>query len=357
MAHLMIYGCTGYTAQLILQKAKSIDLNLIVAGRTEGKVKAIASQFDMPYRVFDLQDTQRIDTALKNVKVLLNCSGPFRDTAEPLMRACIRNGTHYVDIAAELDSYELATELDQEASDAKVLLMPGCGGSVAMLGCLARYALGDDKTPTSIDIALHVAGPMSRGSVVSAAAGLTSQCLKRTQGALTEQDQSIVQNFDFGDGKGSVACFPVTLPDLITIWKSTSVPHIQTFVHVSADENGFPSGDMQDIPDGPTEEQREANPYHASVVVTCEDGSVKEAVLHTVNGYSFTAQASLEAARRILEGVNATGFQTPADVFGMRFVDSVAGSVMEMRGGNGASAEALLRAADFGTKAVDVHSR
>ncbi|KAL2210439.1 hypothetical protein CC79DRAFT_1330807 [Sarocladium strictum] len=209
--------------------------------------------------------------------------------------------------------------------------MPGCGGSVAMLGCLAKFALNGLESPVAIDIALHVAGAMSRGSAISASEGLTSRCLKRADGELVEQEATITKNFNFENGKGDVSCFPVTLPDLITIWKSTSVPNIQTFVHVSADDNSFPSGDLKDMPDGPTKEQREANPYHASVVVTSADGSTRKTVLHTVNGYTFTARASMEAAKRIVEGVGATGFQTPVDVFGMRFVDTVAGSRMGIR--------------------------
>jgi short subunit dehydrogenase-like uncharacterized protein len=238
-----------------------------------------------------------------------------------------RAGTHYLDVAAELDSYRLAEELDGKARAAKVMLMPGCGGSVAMLGCLAGYAVQGVEMPLSIDVALHVAGSMSRGSAVSAAEGLTAECLQRVGGDLVKQDVSATREFDFGDGKGSVACFPVTLPDLITIGKSTNVPNIRTFVHVPG--GALPTGDVASLPDGPTAQEREASPYHASVVVTGEDGSVKRAVLHTVNGYTFTSQASVEAVKRVLGGEAEGGFQTPAGLFGTRFVDSVAGSVIQ----------------------------
>ena len=325
----MVYGCTGYTGRLVLDYAKSINLSIIAAGRTEVKVKAFANQLDVPYRAFDVNDTQRIDVSLQDVQVLLNCSGPFKYTAKPLIHACIRNGAHYIDIAAELDSYQVAEGLDQEARDADVLLMPGCGGSVAMLGCLARYALEGIERPMSVDIALHVTGTMSRGSAVSASENLSSRCLKRRNGALVEQDANATVEFDFGNDEGKVACFPVTLPDLITIWKSTKAPNIQTYVHVSASEDGFPTGNLAEMADGPTREQREANSYHASAVVVSEDGTTRQAVLHTVNGYTFTARASVEGARRIVGGVGVRGFQTPVDVFGARFVHSVGGSEME----------------------------
>jgi short subunit dehydrogenase-like uncharacterized protein len=327
MPAFLLYGCTGYTGRLVADYAKSLNLRFILAGRAESKVRALAFQLDVPYRVFDLADPLLMEACLRDVPVLLNCAGPFARTARPLMEGCVRTGTHYLDVAAELDSYRLAEELDGRARAVKVMLMPGCGGSVAMLGCLAGYAVQGVKSPVSIDIALHVAGSMSRGSAVSAAEGLTAECLQRVGGDFVKQDVSATREFDFGDGKGSVVCFPVTLPDLITIGKSTNVPNIRTFVHVSG--GALPTGDVASLPDGPTAQEREANPYHASVVVTGEDGSVKRVVLHTVNGYTFTSQASVEAVKRVLGGEAEGGFQTPAGMFGIRFVESVAGSVIQ----------------------------
>tara|TARA_R110000751_G_scaffold28355_1_gene74002 strand:- start:759 stop:965 length:207 start_codon:yes stop_codon:yes gene_type:complete len=58
--------------------------------------------------------------------------------------------------------------------------------------------------------------------------------------------------------------------------------------------------------------------------VTDADGSVARSVLDTVNGYTFTAMAAAEAARRVLTGEVRPGFQTPADLFGNGFAESIA---------------------------------
>ncbi|SPO00351.1 uncharacterized protein DNG_03196 [Cephalotrichum gorgonifer] len=327
MAAFMIYGAYGYTGRIASEYAATLGLQVILAGRSDRKIRDLASKLDTKFLVFDVNDPFILDAALKGVRVFLNCAGPFMRTASPLMAACIRNGVHYLDIAAELDSYRLAEKLDAEASEKNVMLMPGCGGSVAMLGCLAGYAAEGIEKPVSIDVALLVAGSMSRGSAVSASENLTAECLKRVDGELIAQDTTATDSFDFNDGKGSVSCFPVTLPDLITIWKSTGASNIRTFVHVAG--NAFPSGDLDALPDGPTAQEREANPYHASVTVAGADGTVKRAALHTVNGYTFTPLASVQAAERILGGEVVRGFQTPATVFGSRFVKSVRDTVLE----------------------------
>lgn len=324
MAGLIIYGATGYTGQLASELAKSLNLPLTVAARSENKLKALAASLGVEHRVFALDDPMLVDAGLQGARALLNCSGPFLHTAEPLIEACIRNGVHYLDIAAELDSYEISEKKHEEAQKASIMLLPGCGGSVAMLGCLTHYMIEHVAHPIGIDIALHVAGPMSRGSAISAAENLTLKCLQRLDGKLVDQDSGNTMQFDFDDGKGSVSCFPATLPDVITLWRSTNIPNIRTFVHVAGD--AFPTENLDALAEGPTAKQRESNPYHVAATVTGSDGSTTRAVLHTVNGYTFTTLASVEAARRVLMGEAQAGFQTPSSLFGYRFVESIAGS-------------------------------
>ncbi|MET0969402.1 MAG: saccharopine dehydrogenase NADP-binding domain-containing protein [Tardiphaga sp.] len=319
MKTMMIYGATGYTGRMAAEHAKTARLDLVIAGRAEAPLKQLAATLGVKYRVFDVEDAAGIDAALSGISVLLNCAGPYLRTAKPFMKAAIRCGTDYLDIAAELDSYTLADALDQEAKVAGVLLLPGSGGSVAMLGCLAGHAAHRVAEPTQIRIALHVTGPMSRGSAISATENMTD-CLRLVGGKLVARSPQELRDFDFGAGAAS--CFPVTLSDLLTIHRATTIPDIETFVHVSG--GAFPDGDMSAWPDGPTAEQRDANRYQAAVEVTGADGTIVREVLDTVNGYTFTPMASAEAARRVLAGERRPGFQTPAGLFGNGFAETIA---------------------------------
>ena len=235
------------------------------------------------------------------------------------MEASIRNGVHYIDTAAELDSYRLAETLGAEARAAGITLLPGGGGSVAMLGSLAGHAVARVQNPRKIQIAMHVSGGMSRGSAISATENMTAETLARVDGELVTVANSI-RKFDFG--QGAVESFQVTLPDLITIWRATGVPDIETFVHLTGD--GFPTGDLSLLPDGPSDEERLANRYQAIVEVTDVLGKVFRSLLDTVNGYSFTAIAVAKAGRRVLAGEVRGGFQTPAGLFGNGFAETIA---------------------------------
>jgi len=320
MKKLMIYGATGYTGRMVAQCASAAGTPLILAGRSEAALVTLAASLDADYRVFPLEDMTAIDRSLRGVGVLLNCAGPFTRTADVLMRACIRNGVHYLDIAAELDGYRLAEMLDGEAKAAGVMLLPGSGGSVAMLGCLAGHTVARTNGPLSITVAMNVSGPMSRGSAVSAMGSVTAETLARVDGTLLAQSAGMIRQLDFG--KGPVDCFQVTLPDLVTIWRATHVPNIAAFVHVTGD--GFPQGELPGLPDGPSEQERLANRYQAVAEVTSADGTVVRSVLDTVNGYTFTATAAAEAGRRVLAGEERPGFQTPAMLFGDGFAETIA---------------------------------
>jgi len=320
MQKLMIYGAGGYTGRMAAEQAHAAGLPLVLGGRSHASLVQIGDLLGADSRVFDLSDADAIDQALVDMSAVLNCAGPYMDTAEPLMLAAIRSGVHYLDIAAELDSYRLAEELDEDAKAAGVMLLPGSGGSVAMLGCLAGHAAARVENPRKVAVALHVTGSMSRGSAISASRNLVAETLMLHEGLVTARPSGQTALFDFGNG--DVSCFAVTLPDIITIGRSTGIPDVETYVHVSG--SAFPEGDLTALPDGPDVEEREANRYQAAVKVTAADGTTARSVLDTVNGYSFTPMAAAEAARRVLAGEVRAGFQTPAALFGNGFAGTIA---------------------------------
>lgn len=320
MPTLMIYGATGYTGRLTAEHAAAAGLDLVLGGRDHTRLAALAQELGAGHRTFGLDDDEAVDAALSDIAVVLNCAGPFMQTARPLMDAAIRSRAHYLDVAAELDSYHLAETLDSTARDAGVMLLPGSGGSVAMLGCLAGHAAQRVANPQHVHIALHVAGSMSRGSAISASQNLTADCLQCLDGQLVARNPDDRHDFNFGCG--ATSCSATTLPDLVTIWRATGIPHIETFVHVTGD--AFPAGELATLPDGPSAEHRHANRYHAAVEVTGANGTVARSVLDTVNGYTFTPLAAAEAARRVLCGEQRPGFHTPAALFGTSFAETIA---------------------------------
>lgn len=314
MKTLMIYGATGYTGRMAAEHAKQLGLNLVIAGRNAERLASLAAELDVPYRVFAADASQ-----LQGIDVLLNFAGPFAHTAEPLMRACMASGTDYLDITAEINVYRLAEQL---GAGADVMLLPGVGWDVVPTDCLAMHVARRVPQPQSLKIALQVPGAMSRGSALSVGEIIGAGVMARIDGELLATPDAQPQQLDFGDGPA--LCAPLSFGDLVTAWHSSAIPNIAMFVHITGE--AFPEGDLSLLPDGPTQAQRDAHRARAVAEVTGIDGTVARSVIETVNGYSYTPLAAVEAARRVLDGERRAGFETPAKLFGVGFAQTIAGT-------------------------------
>jgi len=320
MKTFLIYGATGYTGLMAAERAKALGLRFEIAGRNAERLQALAQRLDVPYRVFTTEDQP--EQSLDGISVLLNFAGPFAKTAEALMKACIKAGVDYLDITAEINVYRLAERLGPQAAEAGVMLLPGVGWDVATTDCLALHVAGRVAQPHALSIALQVPGSMSRGSAMSVSEIIGAGLLSRVEGELIDTPDVQPRHFDFGDGP--VLCAPLAFGDLVTGWHSTGIPNINMFVHISGE--AFPEGDLSQLPDGPSAQQRDAHPARAVAEVTAVDGSVTRSLIETVNGYSFTPLAAIEAARRVVNGERQVGFETAARLFGVGFAETIAGT-------------------------------
>lgn len=324
---VLIYGATGYTGNMISRHARAAGLDLVLAGRDQAKLARLADELGVRHQVFQADGDAAVQ-AVSDARVLLNCAGPFARTAEPLMRACIKAGVHYLDITAEIGVYRLAERLGTQAERARVMLLPGVGWDVVPTDCLAMQLAARMECPKSLQIALQVAGTMSRGSAASAGEIVAAGVLARVAGELVTAPNAQSRDFDFGQGR--VSCAPLSFGDLVTACRSTGIPDIAMFVNVTGD--AFPTGDLASMPAGPSQQERAAQPARAVVEVVGADGSILRSLIETVNGYSYTALAAVEALRRVLDGIARPGFETPARVFGPGFAQSIPGTrVIDLR--------------------------
>jgi short subunit dehydrogenase-like uncharacterized protein len=136
---LMIYGATGYTGRLITRHARALGLRPLLAGRSAPRLAALAAECGLEYRVADLSDPDTLARALDDVLVVVHAAGPFSATSRPMVDACLRTGTHYVDIAGEIPVIEALARRDAEARARAVMVMPGGGFDVVPSDCLAAH--------------------------------------------------------------------------------------------------------------------------------------------------------------------------------------------------------------------------
>jgi short subunit dehydrogenase-like uncharacterized protein len=325
---LMLYGAAGYSLGLAAELFKSEKISFIIGGRTESKVKAKALSLGVPYRIFSADDSPEvIDDALSGLKLLVNGAGPFHKTCEQFMDACIRKGVHYTDISAELNSLNTAITRDDAAKKAGVMLIPSaCSGMEVMLDCIGGLLLQKVQNPVKLEHTMNINGPVSRGTV-GTIRGFKPEAVRRVDGELVPHPGEEPHEVDFRDGRGPLPRFPSNDPQIIGLWRALGVPNISTYCVKTG--GGFPKEELESVPEGPSEDERKATPYHLAFKITSSNGSTTSAVVHTANGYDLTAMGTVEAAKAILGGAVKPGFQTPFSAWGGEYYKVFLGTTIE----------------------------
>ncbi len=334
---ILLYGATGFTGKLIAREARARQAGVVLAGRNPNTLKAVARQFDLPWRTFDLADRGKLDAALKGVSVVLNAAGPFSATARPIADACLAGGAHYLDITGEIDVFEALFARDAEAKRAGVTLMPGVGFDVVPSDCLAAHLKRRLPDATHLTLYLAAGFNVSRGTAKTAIEGIANGARARRNGRLVMLGRPDTGSCDFGRGLRPTIQIP--WGDLSTAFHSTGIPNIE--VHVEAPPTlqalALTPGFLRSLlalppaqlflkaladrqPEGPSDEARRRR---RSILVGMARNAKGEAVrtrLKAPEGYTLTARTSLDAAMRVAAGDFKPGFQTPSLAFGPDYI-------------------------------------
>jgi short subunit dehydrogenase-like uncharacterized protein len=340
MKNFLIYGSYGYTGQLIVDLAMHNGLRPILAGREEKQLGAQAQKYNLEYRTFSLDESSKLDSALREVDAVLHCAGPFVHTYRQMAEACLRTRRHYVDISGEIPGFEGLAALDSQAREAGIMLLPGGGFDVVPSDCLAAHV--KRRLPSATHFRLFVRGigaGVSRGTAKSAIENMHRQGMIRRDGKLIQvQPAWNVRQQDFG--RGPVNVVSIGWGDVSTAYYSTGIPNIETYF-------AFPKLYIRFLrvmriigplmynrpvkrvlkflidrftPPGPNEERRQAGFAVFVGEATGPHRARAVAKLISPEGYTCTARTTVEIMQRILNHDFKAGFQTPSLAYGADFI-------------------------------------
>ena len=155
----LLYGSTGFLGDAVARLAVQRGLRPIIAGRNAPKVEAQAAELGLECRVFSLDDSAALDQVLASVGVVLHCAGPYMHTYKPMVEACLRTGTHYLDLTGELPVLEALAARDAEAKVRKVMLLPAVGFDAVTTDCLALHLKQRLPSANRLTLTFHIQGP------------------------------------------------------------------------------------------------------------------------------------------------------------------------------------------------------
>ncbi|MEA3247561.1 MAG: saccharopine dehydrogenase NADP-binding domain-containing protein, partial [Gemmatimonadota bacterium] len=225
---IVIYGATGFTGRLIVERAIARGLAPILAGRNAATTGALAAGHRLPFRVAAIDDPGSLRALLRGAGLLVNAAGPFRMTAAPLMDACIAAGVHYTDITGEVVALEAAVAKGPAAKRRRVMLLPAVGFDVLPSDCLAAQVHQRLPDATHLAIAFDAPYSLSRGSMRTAAGQVADGVRLRRDGRLVSEQGALFRRFDFGAGTRQATA--ITFGDVTTAFATTGVPNITTYL-------------------------------------------------------------------------------------------------------------------------------
>lgn len=342
----LIYGASGYTGKIVVENVLKLGLKPTLAGRTEHKIKNLARDFKLDYLIFSLDD---IDTIAQNIEafpLVLNCAGPFSKTAQPMIKACLQAGVHYLDITGEIEVFEMAKSYHQKAIEKNIIILSGVGFDVVPTDCMAKFL--HDKMPDATHLELAWAGlggNISHGTMSTMVENLGKSGAIRKNGKIVPTPIGhIGKTIDFG--RKQIFCMTIPWGDVSTAHFTTQIPNIMVFSAVPKNVyytlkfqpifnpiigTDFIKNKIQHYIDknisGPNFERREKGKSLIYGKITNQQGDSIEARLETAEAYKLTAEMATKIALKvILDKSLKPGYHTPAELFGAALILEMYGS-------------------------------
>ena len=333
----MIYGATGYTGKLVARRAAEKGLRPILAGRNAGKLQAVAEPLGLDWAAVSLDRPAALDKALEGVDAVLHIAGPFSATSKPMVDACLRTRTHYLDITGEISVFEALAARDDEARQAGIMLLPGVGFDVVPSDCLAAHM--KRRMPEAQQLVLGIAGlsAISHGTAKTMVESISDGTRVRRGGKIVALGKPPRREIDYGEG--DTASIAVGWGDVSTAFHSTGIPDITVYFEASADMERmarlgplarwlmgrgpvqtFLKRQIEKLPEGPTDAERARG--RAILIGEARDaaGNAVRSRLETPEGYTLTAETGLDIAGRAASGEVKPGFQTPSTAYGADYI-------------------------------------
>ena len=107
---VIVYGATGFTGRLVAEHMLAKygvggDVKWAMAGRSKSKLEAVRTEIgapaDVPLVIADASNPASLDAMAQRTKVVITTVGPYQLYGEPMVAACVKAGTDYVDLCGE----------------------------------------------------------------------------------------------------------------------------------------------------------------------------------------------------------------------------------------------------------------
>lgn len=342
----MIYGASGYSGRLIALEARKRGYKPLLAGRDSEKLRAISNKLNLPFRVFDLEsDAEELRNQLQDIQLLLNCAGPFSQTSQPLIEACLEAKCNYLDITGEINVFEALHQRHEQAYQRDIVICPGVGFDVIPTDAIATVLKNELPDATHLSLSFSAPGSISPGTAKTGIEGLKEKTKIRKNGQLISVPAAKMRReIPFADKRRKASL--MGLADVASAYYSTGIPNIDTWLpmptqaHIQLKASNYVRAVLKMTAvqsrlknkaasnlKGPNKEQRDKFSSQIWGEVRNKDGESVQAILTTCNAYKLTIHGALGIVEYVLNNHKHIegGYYTPTQLVGPGFVSTLPG--------------------------------
>lgn len=139
---ILILGGYGVFGRLIAQGlCRDTDVRIIIAGRQEAKLQAIANELGVETLRFDPIRDSGDRVKQQGVQLVINCGGPFQERDYTFAETCIDLGIHYIDLADNRAYVQEFDALSMRAQENGVIAITGASTVPAVSSAMMDYFL------------------------------------------------------------------------------------------------------------------------------------------------------------------------------------------------------------------------
>ena len=179
---VVLYGASGFVGRQTVAyfarhpQVKAMGLTWALAGRSADKLAAVRKACGAKQAgvvVAEAHDAAAMDALARNASVVLSTAGPFALYGSELVAACVRHGTHYVDITGETPWVKGLIDrhhLDAERMGARIIPFCGFDSIPSDLSArLANEAMWErfGEACTAVKVAFSIRGGFNGGTLAS----------------------------------------------------------------------------------------------------------------------------------------------------------------------------------------------
>ena len=232
---IAVVGASGHTGGFVVDEVTRRGWRPVAIGRTATSLQKLSRSEPIERVVAAVDDPASLDDALNDVDVVVNCAGPFADTAAHVAAAAIRNGVHYLDIAAEQDPVKHVYDaLHDRAVQAKVTMIPAAAFYGSLSDVLAAAALGDWDVADSVEVFAGLSSwHPTQGSRQTVNRHHTGN-LVVDQGRLVATDNRDERQWDFGGVLGTHDVIQVPLSETIVLAHTDKFTRVRSYISTRA---------------------------------------------------------------------------------------------------------------------------